>query len=140
MRAGYIANEVNMSLSGQNDEERAHRALETAYECSKRLNEGLRTKRVVCQNYDQDIAPIGIEFSYGKKLCGSLDIRGQGVPKTIITTDSMHGSIAYEKNIVSMTIPTRRSQREFIYNFNRRKGHTIIDEVVRTEFTYCEDE
>jgi len=118
----------------------AQQALESALACAKTLNKSSRVKRKQCLNFTQDIAPIGIEFSDTDKLCASVDVQGQGIPKLLITSDSVLGSVKYENGTVIISTPTRRSSREFYYNFNRDKGHTIIDDIVRTDFTDCGDE
>jgi len=140
MREGYFAIEGNNSRTdNQEPQQASHKALETAYACTKRLNSALNTKRKICLNDNQDISPIGIEFSNGDKLCASIVIQGSGLPKTIVTTDSQTGSVKYENDIVAITYPARSSDREFFYNFKRDIGYSILGGVMRTEFTQCGD-
>lgn len=139
MREGYIATEGNRAPIEPKAAKLAHTALQTALECSKRLNNASNTKYKICHNYDQDISPIEIEFSNGEKLCASVVVQGAGLPKTIVTSDSQIGSVAFENDIIAITYPARSSDREFFYNFKRDKGYSILGGVMRTDFTFCED-
>ena len=141
MQEGYIALESSLGRSNTATSLYAtQQALETAYQCSKRLNNDHRTKRKLCHNLNQDISAIGYEFSNGEKLCAAIDVKGQGNPKAIVTSDSRYGSVTFENDVISMVIPTRRSSREFFYDLSTDQAHSILGDTLRTDFSECWDD
>lgn len=135
MREGYIVTEAGIGNHERDAEERSHGALETALACAKRLNSGANTKRKTCYNYDQEISPVGMEFSSGRTLCSSVLVLGAGSVKTLIITDSVHEGVTFEDDTVSI----KYGDREFFYNFKRDKGYSILGGVMRDDFSQCGD-
>ena len=140
MLEGYIALESSLGRSNTATSLYAtQKALETGYECAKRLNNDAKTTRKLCHNLNQDISAIGYEFSNGEKLCAAIDVQGLGNPKAIVTSDSRFGSVTIENDIIAIVIPTRSSSREFFYDLKSDRAYSIFGDALRTDFSECWD-